>query len=61
MMEKEDYIELLERFVKHIKRYAADEYEWTIEDMEINYLFEIGGVNLKEEFEKMMKGVDNEL
>ena len=54
MMEKEDYIELLERFVKHIKEYATDEYEWTIEDMENNSMFEIGGVNLKEEFEEMI-------
>ena len=32
-MDKEDFVELLERFVKHIKEYDTDAYEWVIEDM----------------------------
>lgn len=53
-MDKEDFYELLNRFVKHIKEYNEDAYEWVIEDMENNDLFEIYGDNLREKFEEMI-------
>ncbi len=53
-MDKEDFYELMVRFIKHTKEYSNETYEWIIEDMENNGLFEVYSNNLKEEFKEMI-------
>lgn len=52
-MDKEDFYELMIKFIKHTKEYSRDNYDWVIEDMKKNDLFKIFGEDLKEQFEDM--------
>ena len=53
-MDKEDFYELMVRFIKHTKEYAPDSYDWVIDDMEEDDMFNVNGKDLKEEFEEML-------
>jgi len=53
-MDKEDFYELMVRFIKHTKEYVPDTFEWVIDDMEKNEMFVLYGENLKEKFEEMI-------
>jgi len=53
-MDKEEYIELMEKFITHTKEHCPEAFEWVIKDMERNDMFFVNSENHKEQFEKMI-------
>ena len=56
-MLEEDYDELMERFIKHTEEYCPEAFEWVMDSMGRNSMFEVNGENLKEEFEEIIEGL----
>jgi len=53
-MDKEEYIELMEKFITHTKEYCPETFEWVMENMEKNSMFYVNGENHKEQFGEMI-------
>lgn len=53
-MDKEDYFELLENFVRHLKEIDNESFENTIQDMCKGGMFILNGEELKDQFEEMI-------